>query len=254
MNDNTTGAPRASLWALVPAAGTGSRMGGARPKQYLPLLGRPVLGWSVRALAGHPRIAGVVVVCAPDDMLAATVLAGMPGVEVLPVGGATRRDSVLAGLDRLAVRAAPQDWVLVHDAARPGLPADALDRLIAAVADAADGLGDPVGGLLALPVADTVKRADPVAAPGGERSGETVPREALWLAQTPQMFRLRALREALRAMPSATDEASAIEAAGGRPRLVEGARENLKLTHPADLPVLEAMLRARHAGGVRASA
>lgn len=254
MNASTTGRPAARLWALVPAAGTGSRMGGARPKQYLSLLGRPVIAWSVAALAGHPRIAGVVVVCAPDDAVAPSMVGGMAGVEVLPVGGATRRDSVLAGLERLAGRADPNDWVLVHDAARPGLPAEALDRLIVALADGCDGLGDPTGGLLALPVADTVKRAGPAGGPDGVRVAGTVPREALWLAQTPQMFRLQPLVDALRAMPSATDEAAAIEAAGGRPRLVEGARENLKLTHPGDLPVLEAMLGARRAdaGGVPA--
>jgi 2-C-methyl-D-erythritol 4-phosphate cytidylyltransferase len=225
--------------AVIPAAGTGSRMGAAIPKQYLPLAGRTVLEWSVRALLAADWIERVVVVHAPGDARAAAALADAARGEgsrlrLEPLGGATRRDSVLAGLQRLEATSSPTDWALVHDAARPGLGLASLERLREAVHD------DPVGGLLALPVADTVKRAD-----AAGRVLRTEARERLWLAQTPQMFRLGPLLAALRAHPEVTDEASAIEAAGLSPRLVEGERRNLKVTTPEDLELMAALFGAR---------
>lgn len=212
-------------------------MGAATPKQYLPLAGRTVLEWSVRALLAAPWIERVLVVVAPGDARAAAVLArpsaaAGPRLRLEAVGGATRRDSVLAGLERLAADASPRAWVLVHDAARPGLRSAGLERL-------RDTLrGDPVGGLLALPVADTVKRAD-----ADGRVLRTEPREGLWQAQTPQMFRLGLLLAALHRHPEVTDEAAAVEAEGFAPRLVEGERRNFKLTTPEDFELMSELLR-----------
>jgi len=225
--------------AVVPAAGTGTRVGASVPKQYLPLAGRTVLEWSVLALLGARWIDEVVVVVSAGDQRAASALAALSGrygarLAIVANGGATRRDSVLGGLRALAARCAPDDWVLVHDAARPGLGAASLKRLREQLA------GDPVGGLLAVPVADTIKRAD---AQG--RVASTEPREALWQAQTPQMFRFEALRAALEAHANVTDEASALEAAGMAPRLVEGARENFKVTTADDLRMMQWLMQAR---------
>jgi len=226
--------------AVVPAAGVGARLGAPIPKQYLPLAGSTVLAWSLRALLRARWIDRVVVVVSPGDARAAPACGSVAGdagdrLVVAPVGGPTRRDSVLAGLE--ALRAADgvgdDDWVLVHDAARPGLDAGALRRLRAALA------GHPVGGLLALPVADTIKRANAV----GEAAG-TVPRDGLWLAQTPQAFRLGVLRDALVRHPGVTDEAMAIEAEGLAPRLVEGGRRNFKVTTLDDLRLMAALLGA----------
>ena len=230
------------FFAVVPAAGTGTRVGGALPKQYLPLAGRTVLENAVQALLDAPWIDQVLVVVAQGDDRAAVLLAPMqarfPGrLRVAAVGGATRRDSVLAGLSQLAAQLAAHDWVLVHDAARPGLSRASLERLREALAT------DAVGGLLALPVADTIKRA----APGG-RVARTEPREGLWQAQTPQMFRFGVLREALRAHPQVTDEAAAVEADGRSPMLVEGERGNFKVTTAEDLRMMQELMRA-HAGG-----
>lgn len=211
-------------WVVIPAAGSGARMGGDRPKQYLELAGQPVLAHTLRRFVGHPALAGIVVVLAPGDP-------HWPGLDpalraaVTPVdGGAERADSVRRGLAALADHAAADDWVLVHDAARPCLRRADLDRLLATLAR------DPVGGLLAVPVRDTIKR---VAA--GDRVDATVPRDVLWHAQTPQMFRFGLLRDALEAHPDVTDEALAMERAGHAARLVEGHADNLKITRPEDL-------------------
>lgn len=225
--------------AVVPAAGTGTRLGAAVPKQYLPLAGRSVLEWSVSALLGARWIDEVVVVVSAGDARAASALAALSErngarLAIVDKGGATRRDSVLGGLRSLASRCAPDDWVLVHDAARPGLGAASLERLREQLA------GDPIGGLLALPVADTLKRAD-----ARGRVARTEPREALWQAQTPQMFRFGVLRAALEAHPGVTDEASALEAAGMAPRLVEGERENFKVTTADDLRTMQRLMQAR---------
>ena len=221
--------------AVVPAAGIGARVGAATPKQYLELAGQSLLQWSVQALLAADFIDTVCVVVAAGDTLAATQVGHWPRVRVFPVGGATRRDTVLAGLQAAGGDWRDLDWVLVHDAARPGLSLAALIRLHDALQ------ADPLGGLLALPVSDTVKQlqgADAVVA-------RTLSRDDLWMAQTPQMFRYGPLCAALRAFPDVTDEAGAIEAAGGRPRLVTGERHNFKVTTRDDLDLMAAWLATR---------
>lgn len=221
-------------FALIPAAGTGSRMGADCPKQYLPLLGLPLIAHTLQALAREPRIEKIIVVLAPDDeQWQSHDWSGWQGrLETLRCGGASRAESVLNGLDAMAAWCADDDWVLVHDAARPCLPRSALARLI-------DGAGeDAVGGLLAVPVADTLKRADQQG-----RVATTEPRAGLWQAQTPQMFRHGMLRQALAAAGNdVTDDASAIEKAGLHPLLVEADSRNLKVTYPRDLQLAELIL------------
>ncbi|ODU08545.1 MAG: 2-C-methyl-D-erythritol 4-phosphate cytidylyltransferase [Rubrivivax sp. SCN 71-131] len=225
-------------WALVPCAGVGERAGTALPKQYAMLQGQPLVRHTLRALRGLPQLGGTLIVLSPRD---AHFEALVPADEFDPrwlvrLGGATRAASVAAGLTALRERGAEdRDWVLVHDAARCLLRPQWIQRLIDAVAD------DDVGGLLALPLADTVKRED-----GAARVQATVPRERLWLAQTPQMFRLGLLQQALaQAGTAVTDEAGAIEALGHRPRLVPGEWENLKVTWPADFALAERLLATR---------
>ncbi len=218
--------------ALVPAAGSGSRMGGSLPKQYLPLLERPLIDHTLRALASHPRIAQVYVVLSPDDASWDELGIQLEKLTVLRCGGAARAQSVTNGLKAIAAEVAADDWVLVHDAARPCLRAEHLDRMLDELA------GDGVGGILAVPVADTLKRSGPE-----QRIAETVPREGLWQAQTPQMFRHGMLLKALEAAGSAvTDEASAIERMGLQPKLVEGDARNLKVTYPRDLELAALIL------------
>ncbi|MBX3612133.1 MAG: 2-C-methyl-D-erythritol 4-phosphate cytidylyltransferase [Burkholderiaceae bacterium] len=232
----TVSDPADRYFAVIPAAGVGSRLGAMQPKQYLALAGRPMLRWSVDALLAAPWIERVVVVVAPDDRRAGTLLAALPRVEVLAAGGATRRDSVLAGLRALAGSAAgARHWVLVHDAARPGLRPTDLERLRAGLAQS------PVGGLLAVPVSDTVKRAGE----DGRSVAATLERDRLWLAQTPQMFRLGPLIDALEAHPAVTDEAAAIERTGHAPWLIEGGRENFKVTTAEDLELMQRLLERR---------
>ncbi|MDQ5878737.1 MAG: 2-C-methyl-D-erythritol 4-phosphate cytidylyltransferase [Pseudomonadota bacterium] len=223
-------------FAIVPAAGTGARFGAELPKQYLPLAGRPLIYHTLQALCRSPQIERVLVVLAPDD----THWRGYdwrdigPKLETVYAGGATRADSVLAGLRAAATAAADDDWVLVHDAARPCLSQPMLESLVDELAD------DPVGGLLAMPVADTLKRAD-----AESRVTATEPRDGLWQAQTPQMFRYAALLAALESCRVVTDEAGAIEAAGFKPKLVKSDATNLKVTFPADLSLAELILFAR---------
>ena len=237
-------APRGRVYAIVPAAGVGARLGAATPKQYLPLAARSVLDWSVAPLLRTDWIDCVVVVVAPGDTRASQLLGAHPRLVIRDVGGAERRDSVLAGIESLGADLRDDDWVLVHDAARPGLSDAALERLRDVVA------GEGVGGLLALPVADTVKRSGPPAGPVDQRhaASGTIARDGLWLAQTPQMFRASALRNALRSCATATDEASAIESAGGSPLLVPGERRNFKITTAEDLEMMASLLDAP-AGG-----
>jgi len=226
----------ARCFAVIPAAGAGTRLASTTPKQYLELAGRPMLRWSVDALLAPPWIERVVVVAAPDDGRPGRLLAGLDRVEVFTTGGATRRDSVLAGLRALAdAGARVDDWVLVHDAARPGLDRVALERLRAGLA------GSAVGGLLAVPASDTVKQA------GADRRtvAATLDRDRIWLAQTPQMFRFGLLADALQRCPSATDEAAALERAGHAPLLVEGARANFKVTTAEDLELMRLVLERR---------
>lgn len=228
-------APKGRVWAVVPAAGSGRRMGSDIPKQYLSLRGRRVIDHTLLRLANHPLIAAVVVAVASDDPYW-SVPAGAASPIQSVIGGAERCHSVLNGLDRLGDLAASGDWVLVHDAARPCLRHEDIDRLL-------DGLGNhPVGGLLGLPVADTVKRTD---AEGSVL--ETVPRERLWRALTPQMFRLgvlrRALADAVAGGRVVTDEAGAMELAGFRPKMIEGHADNIKITRPGDLPLAELFMQ-----------
>ncbi|MEC5159316.1 MULTISPECIES: 2-C-methyl-D-erythritol 4-phosphate cytidylyltransferase [unclassified Janthinobacterium] len=228
LNDN---AAPARYFALIPAAGVGARMAADGPKQYLPLGGKPMLRHTLDAFLGSALVAHTYVVVSPDDGQIDAVVPPA-GVTVLRCGGATRMDSVLNALRALAGEVRDTDWILVHDAARPGLTPALIEKLIAGVG------ADPVGGLLALAVVDTVKRA---AAAGVA----TLPRDGLWLAQTPQMFRYRLLSDALGAAPDAnaiTDDASAVEALGLSPKLVEGHPRNLKVTLPADIRIAEMYL------------
>jgi 2-C-methyl-D-erythritol 4-phosphate cytidylyltransferase len=217
------------FWCVVAAAGSSKRMAApGMPKQYLPLAGRTVIEWSLAPLLEHAATAGVVVVLAADDERWPLLPPAHHPKVAITLGGAERADSVLAGLEALDGCAGSDDWVLVHDAARPCLPAQDLDRLIEELR------GDEVGGLLAVPVVDTLKRADEA-----NRVQQTVARDALWRALTPQMFRFgllrRALAQASERCVAVTDEAQAVEALGLRPRLVSGDPDNIKITVPGDL-------------------
>ena len=218
--------------ALIPAAGVGARMAATGPKQYMAVGGKPMLRHTIDAFLSSELIHHVYVVVSPDDgQIDAIVPAA--GVTVLRCGGASRMASVQNALRQLAEVLGAQDWVLVHDAARPGLNAALIEKLITTVG------ADPVGGLLALPVVDTVKCAGSAVS--------TVPRDGLWLAQTPQMFRYRLLCNALAAATDAsviTDDASAVEALGFSPKLVEGHPRNLKVTLPTDIRIAEMYLAA----------
>jgi 2-C-methyl-D-erythritol 4-phosphate cytidylyltransferase len=223
-------APR--YFALIPAAGVGARMGASSPKQYIRIGGKPMLRHTLDAFLSSDLIAHTFIVVSPDDPYIDSV-APNHGVTVLRCGGASRMESVRNGLAVLASTLAPTDWVLVHDAARPGLTAELIEKLISATGE------HPVGGLLGLPVVDTVKRCIE-----GEACG-TIPRNGLWLAQTPQMFRYQLLRQALLAATdpeSITDDASAVEALGLAPKLVEGHPRNLKVTLPDDIRIAELYL------------
>lgn len=224
------------IWFVIAAAGRATRYGGTVPKPYLRIAGRTLLEHCLRTLTSVAGIAGGVAVLATGDRRFERLPAALRRRVVAVAGGPTRAISVLNGLQAL-ITADEQDWVLVHDAARPGVPRRDVAALIATCRR------DAVGGLLALPMADTVKQAD-----DDGRSLRTLPRERLWRALTPQMFRygllLRALSQALAEGFDPTDEAAAIEKLGQRPRLVVGSPLNLKITRPADLPLAEAALRA----------
>jgi 2-C-methyl-D-erythritol 4-phosphate cytidylyltransferase len=219
-------------WAVVPAAGVGRRMGGDIPKQYRVLADRRVIDHSLARLLRHPLINTVYVALSAEDPLWNTCEHARDPRVVRVVGGEERCHSVLNALRALTERGAPDDWVLVHDAARPCLAEQDLDRLIERLAH------HPVGGLLGIPVTDTIKEVDTL----GQVSA-TRPRDRLWRAFTPQMFRLGLLIEALeRVMASGgqvTDEASALEAMGYQPLMVEGLASNIKITRPEDLALAE---------------
>lgn len=223
----------AKFHVLIPAAGSGSRMGFDIPKQYLPLLGMPLVAHSLRLFAESARIDSVNIVLSAGDVdWQNQLIAADEKITVHRCGGETRAATVLNGLASMK-HAAEDDWVLVHDAARPGLTHELLDRLLDELQD------DPVGGLLAIPLADTLKRAD-----AAQRVARTEPRENLWLAQTPQMFRYALLKQALQNAGTApTDEAQAVEALALKPKLVLGDLRNLKITYPQDLILLEAILK-----------
>ena len=221
------------LYALVPCAGSGERAGASGPKQYATLAGRSLVAHTLAALAQVSRLTQTLVVLSPQDREFETQAAGFAGW-VSRDGGATRAQTVANGLNELAARGAREhDWVLVHDAARCLVRPEWIDALIDAC------LHDDVGGLLALPLADTLK------AERDGRSVSTIDRHAKWQAQTPQMFRLKTLRDALAAAAHVTDEASAIEALGLAPKLVACGMENFKITWPQDFDLAERLLRTR---------
>ena len=231
---------RGGLWAVVPAAGRGTRFGAEVPKQYLDVAGRPLIAHTLDALLAHPSIVGVIVVLAEDDHhwgdFFAHAMVSISGKPLLTcIGGAERADSVLAGLDALPESVRADEFVLVHDAARPNLSHSDLDRLLEV------GMGDPVGAILAAPVRDTLKRAGDDGGIDGTES-----RERLWRAFTPQLFRRMQLSRALAAAHAAgvsiTDESMAMERQGLRPLLVECSEDNFKITTPADLTRFEFIL------------
>jgi len=225
------------IFALVLAAGQGTRIGDALPKQYLPIAGKPMMFHSIEALASVPRIERVFVVLAPMDRhWGGHDWSALPDkVEGTFCGGSRRSESVANSLEHLKERIAKDDWVLVHDAARPCLSHELVEQFLDEVGD------DQVGGLLAVPVADTIKSADE-----NQRVAATIPRLNLWRAQTPQMFRYELLRKGLQQKPDATDESQAIESIGyNAPRLVQGDDLNIKVTFAADLVLAEMIMALR---------
>ncbi|NKC14867.1 MAG: 2-C-methyl-D-erythritol 4-phosphate cytidylyltransferase [Gammaproteobacteria bacterium] len=232
-----------ACWAIVPAAGIGKRMAAYRPKQYLELTGETVLACTVRRLAAHASVSGIAIGLVPDDPYWPAVQAGLGDLGKplhLFRGGGERCDTVRNGLDELARRGYGGAWALVHDAARPCLRAQDVATLIDTVQDRAVD-----GGILATPVRDTIKQVC-----DGRVIDRTVPREALWHALTPQMFRIDALHAAIDAALAArvnvTDEASAMEFRGASVMVVEGHADNIKITHPADLVLAEAILAGQN--------
>jgi 2-C-methyl-D-erythritol 4-phosphate cytidylyltransferase len=226
-------------WAVLPAAGTGSRFGGDTPKQYLMLGHHMVIQHSVNRLCHHVPLAACVIALSAIDDFAQTLDYDVPERLRFVTGGAERMDSVLAGLEALAECAEPDDWILVHDVARPCIHPDTLKKLVSQLKD------DPVGGLLAVPVRDTLKR-------GKDGNVEvTVPRDGLWQCQTPQMFRFGLLLDALRLAKAdgvlVTDEAAAMERVGHRIRLIEGRSDNIKITYPDDLALALAIMQGQSA-------
>lgn len=231
-------APQSAVWTIVPAAGIGSRMGSAIPKQYLTLLGRPVIEHTLTLLLSHPAINTLYLPLDTQDSHWPQLALAQDSRIRTVAGGQERCHSVLNALHEIAGQAHPQDWVLVHDVARPCLWLEDLDRLFSELAD------DDVGGLLGVPVADTLKRTDEHG-----RVRETIDRRQVWRAYTPQMFRFgvlyEALQDALAQNALVTDEASAVERAGFCPRMVQGRGDNIKITVPSDLVMAELYLRQR---------
>jgi 2-C-methyl-D-erythritol 4-phosphate cytidylyltransferase len=236
MNDRTT---TPHFHALIPCAGAGSRAGTLHPKQYQPVAGQPMVMHTLQALAQVARLNSGWVILSPGDDFVWPEHGWPAHFQRLACGGVSRAESVFNGLQAmLQAGLDPMDWVLVHDAARCLVSPESVSRLIDTCQD------DAVGGLLALPLPDTLKSEE------GGRVLATVPREHKWLAQTPQMFRLQALHGALAAVAASgfvgiTDEASAMERLGLKPRLVEGSAQNFKVTYPADFALAEAILRSR---------
>ena len=227
------------FWAVVPAAGAGKRMASELPKQYLPLGDRTVLEQTLDTLLGCPRLSGLVLALSPDDEHWSAIESRYATAPLQRVdGGVERCHSVLNSLDHLATQTDASDWVLVHDAARPCVRIEDIEQLIATLETGGQG------GLLGVPVADTMKRVDDQLA-----ITATVDRDRLWHAYTPQMFRLgelrAALREAVEAGKAVTDEANAMELAGFKPRMVQGSRDNIKITLPADLALATFYLQTR---------
>lgn len=225
------------IWAIFPAAGVGRRMAAGLAKQYLSLLGRPIVCWALESVLNHPAVHAGVIALAEHDTTWDTVPARFEKPLYRVTGGAERSDSVLAALEFLMERGCSDDWVIVHDAVRPCVMRDDIDRLVAA------GLARPDGALLAVPVRDTLKRQE-----AGGRVRDTANRDGLWHALTPQLFPLallhRALNTALERGTPVTDESQAMETAGYQPLLVEGRSTNIKITRRNDLALAEAVLRS----------
>ena len=236
--------------ALLPTAGTGSRLGGEVPKQFQQLAGKPMLAFALEAFMQSPQIESIWVGVSPgfiDNPILKSLAKGSKPIHFLPTGGPTRQETVRNTLSALLKSGlSTDDWVLVHDAARPGITPALIEKLITAVHNSDSG------GLLAVPLADTLKQADldSVIAGNIPHVEKTIPREHLWQAQTPQMFGLKklhnALEDAIRLEADVTDEASAMELSGVKPLLVEGATRNFKVTHPADWELMQLLLRSSH--------
>lgn len=224
-----------NYWLIVPAAGKGQRFGSHIPKQYLPLLGKTVMECTLNRLSQLALIKQIIIPIHPQDNIARTLAFSQPQKLLFCDGGAERADSVLAGLDFIASQAQDNDWVLVHDVARPCVQLSDIENLIHTLKD------DPIGGILAHPVRDTIKQAN-----SHNHIIATVPRQQLWQAFTPQMFRFSVLYQALKQAKTqsltVTDEASAVELLGYQPKLIMGAQDNLKITYPADLLLAEYIL------------
>jgi 2-C-methyl-D-erythritol 4-phosphate cytidylyltransferase len=220
------------IHAIIPAAGNGARMGAEIPKQYLLLNGKPLIQHVIETFEQSALVESVHVLLSADDSYWATIGIPLHAKTSLHIcGGKTRAETVLNGLNAIKI-ASDTDWVMVHDAARPGLNGTLLSLLIDSLKD------DEVGGLLAIPLADTLKMADAT-----QHAQKTIPREQLWQAQTPQMFKLAMLKQALtHFLGVPTDEAQAIESMGFQPKLVRGALRNLKVTYPEDLAVVNALM------------
>jgi len=232
---------QARVHVLIPAAGRGKRYGGDVLKQYLPICGKAVMAHSIRAFQFHPLISGITVILAKDDKLFESAVGHLAKVVETVTGGDTRAESVRNGLEFVADKYPAVDWVLIHDAARPCLSPELLDQLLEV------GMQSDDGAILATPVADTLKRAG-----DANQIIETVDRCDLWAAQTPQLFRLHALIKAIDAAHAEgvelTDEASAMEFVGGKPKLVVGSSVNIKITHPGDMAIAEAWLGCNRPG------
>ena len=229
------------IFAIIPAAGQGTRIGESVPKQYIPLAGQPMVFHSIHTLATVSRIERVLVVLSPLDRHWGQYDWSTFPEKIQPVfaGGARRAESVMNALLTLEKQIAKDDWVLVHDAARPCLSQELVEQFLDEIGD------DPVGGLLAVPVADTLKSSDE-----NQRVAATIPRLNLWRAQTPQMFRYDLLRRGLAQRPDATDEAQAVESIGyNAPRLVQGDDLNIKVTFQADLVLAELIMQVRAKAG-----
>lgn len=225
---------------IIPAAGTGNRMAAVTPKQYLPLCGKPMIAHSLQTFLSSSRIASVHIALSKDDDFWSALNLTEDGhltedcrLHIHQTGGNTRAETVLNTMIAIHHQVGDSDWILVHDAARPGLTSDLLNTLLDSLFD------DAVGGLLALPLADTLKQSN-----NEQRVQQTIPREALWQAQTPQMFRYGLLKRALESFSdSPTDEAQAVEALGLQPKLVVGSLMNMKITYPQDIILMEALMQ-----------
>jgi 2-C-methyl-D-erythritol 4-phosphate cytidylyltransferase len=232
--------------ALLPTAGSGSRLGGDLPKQFQGLAGKPMLAYALEAFMQSPQIESIWIGVSPgfiDNPILKSLANGDKPIHFLPTGGPTRQETVRNTLEALLNSGiSSDDWILVHDAARPGITPALIDKLIRSVQNS------DTGGLLAVRLADTLKQADlgSVVAGNIPHAEKTIPREHLWQAQTPQMFGLKslhtALEDAIRLEADVTDEASAMELSGVKPLLIEGTTSNFKVTHPADWDLMQLVL------------